>query len=75
MKVITEIKMINPEFMTIDKSSFKYYVSVELDKIAEEYRERYGENKLFDKMINEAYFNIAKRFEPHFMEREDDKEE
>lgn len=73
--IIKEIKIIKPEFMTIDKTTFKYYISVELDKISEKNRDQYGENHLFDKAINEAYFKIMERFEPYFKELEDKDEE
>lgn len=57
-----------PEAMTIDKAIFKYYLSVELDKVAEEYSVKYGGSDVITKMMNDAYFNITKRFEEYFKE-------
>lgn len=71
-----EIKKLNPEFMTIDKSGFKYYLSLELDKVAEKYIEKFGESEFITQMMNEAYFNISERFAPMFREAiEEDIEE
>lgn len=66
--VILSIKIGNIEQkphkqMTIDESSFGYYIGDEMDKFMEE-KGLQNQKELFD----ELYFKIKERFEPHFQE-------
>lgn len=57
-----EVKEVSPKYMTIDRSSFKYYVGLEIDRAIEKQGLSRQE---FDKL----YFKICERFEPFFKER------
>lgn len=54
-----EIEEVAAKFMTIDRSSFKYYVGLEIDRAVEER----GLNK---EDLDKLYFKICERFEPYF---------
>jgi hypothetical protein len=76
-----EVKAINPSFMTIDKTTFKYYLSLEMDraliienKISDSEVEINHKEGLTPKEVNELYFKICERFEPYFKEVDEDNE-
>jgi hypothetical protein len=58
-----EIKQVAPKYMTIDRSSFKYYLGLEINQAVES-------QGLSQVELDKLYFNICKRFEPYFKERE-----
>lgn len=58
-----EIKEVSPKYMTIDRSSFKYYIGLEINRAVEN-------QGLSQKELDKLYFKICERFEPYFKERE-----
>lgn len=67
MKIISEIKQIEPKFLIIDQMAFKYYLGAELDKFMDAKAGR-GEITVSKRDIDHLYFDILERLEPYIQD-------